>query len=197
MPNNKPIEDIFEEVDKSKTPKNGKIKNGARKPKLAPLAPQSLPPLQPESRNTKLPVKIIILVIIIIVLAGGGYFVYNYLANRAEDDPVNAANNSAVQPATNQPVNSAVPAINANTAQDTDGDGLTDAEEKDLGTDPKNKDTDNDGLFDREEVKVYKTDPDNPDTDGDGIKDGQEVKNGYNPNGPGKLLDLNSAKNNI
>ncbi|MFH1482518.1 MAG: hypothetical protein ABIE46_03290, partial [Patescibacteria group bacterium] len=33
----------------------------------------------------------------------------------------------------------------------------------------------------------YKTDPKNPDTDGDGYKDGDEVKNGFNPNGSGKL----------
>ena len=73
---------------------------------------------------------------------------------------------------------------------DTDGDGLTDGEEKRLGTDPNNIDTDEDGLFDREEVRVYKTDPTNPDTDGDGYTDGSEVKNGYNPNGPGKLYEL-------
>jgi len=52
---------------------------------------------------------------------------------------------------------------------DTDGDGLTNDQEVDYGTDPKN-----------------------PDSDGDGFKDGEEVKNGYNPYGPGKLpiIDL-------
>jgi len=73
---------------------------------------------------------------------------------------------------------------------DSDKDGMTDGEEKRLGTDPNNVDTDEDGLFDREEVRVYKTDPTNPDTDGDGYTDGSEVKNGYNPNGPGKLYEL-------
>jgi hypothetical protein len=73
---------------------------------------------------------------------------------------------------------------------DTDGDGLTDAEEATLGTDPTKADTDADGLTDREEVVIYKTDPLNPDTDGDGYKDGDEVKAGYNPNGPGKLFEL-------
>jgi len=73
---------------------------------------------------------------------------------------------------------------------DTDQDGLTDEEELALGTDPNNIDTDGDGLFDREEVMVYKTDPLNPDTDGDGYLDGEEVKNGYNPNGPGKLYEI-------
>jgi len=60
-------------------------------------------------------------------------------------------------------------------ALDTDGDGLTDQEELQYGTDPKNPDTDGDGLTDGEEVKVYKTDPLNPDTDYDALADGDEV----------------------
>jgi hypothetical protein len=76
---------------------------------------------------------------------------------------------------------------------DTDGDGLTDAQEAKLGTDPKMVDTDGDGLTDREEVQVYHTDPLKRDTDGDGYTDGEEVKNGYNPNGPGKLLPIPPA----
>jgi hypothetical protein len=75
---------------------------------------------------------------------------------------------------------------------DTDGDGLTDAEEAQYGTDPNVVDTDNDGLSDREEIQVYKTDPLNPDSDGDGFSDGMEVKNGYNPNGQGKLITIPS-----
>lgn len=71
---------------------------------------------------------------------------------------------------------------------DTDKDGLSDAEEARLGTDPTKADTDGDGLTDREEVAIYKTDPLNPDTDGDTYSDGSEVRNGYNPVGPGKLL---------
>jgi outer membrane protein OmpA-like peptidoglycan-associated protein len=62
-------------------------------------------------------------------------------------------------------------------AVDTDGDGLTDAEEAELGTDPRNPDTDGDGLTDYEEVRVYGTDPLNPDTDYDGLTDGEEVHN--------------------
>jgi len=73
---------------------------------------------------------------------------------------------------------------------DSDQDGLSDEEEKALGTDPNNIDTDGDGLFDREEAKVYKTDPLKADTDGDGYADGAEVKGGYNPNGPGKLYEI-------
>lgn len=80
----------------------------------------------------------------------------------------------------------------ANTGLDTDGDGLTDADEINIyHTDPNKVDTDGDGLTDYEEVKIYHTDPNNPDTDGDGYKDGAEVKAGYNPAGPGRLLNVN------
>jgi len=62
---------------------------------------------------------------------------------------------------------------------DSDGDGLTDAEEADIGTDPLNPDTDGDGLLDGEEVnnQDYLLDPLNPDTDGDGWDDFEEVIN--------------------
>ncbi len=58
---------------------------------------------------------------------------------------------------------------------DTDGDGLTDGREREIGTDPNDPDTDDDGLTDGEEVLKYMTDPLNPDTDGDELKDGREV----------------------
>jgi hypothetical protein len=100
---------------------------------------------------------------------------------------------------------SAVPAI------DSDNDGISDADEVVLGTDPAKADTDGDGLLDGEEVNTYKTsplkvdtdndelsdyeevkkyltDPNNPDTDADTYLDGKEVKGGYNPKGPGQLI---------
>ncbi|WP_133241161.1 binary toxin-like calcium binding domain-containing protein [Nocardioides gansuensis] len=64
---------------------------------------------------------------------------------------------------------------------DTDGDGLTDAEEQALGTDPKKADTDKDGLTDGAEVKTFKTNPKDWDTDDGGASDGAEVNNGTNP----------------
>lgn len=73
---------------------------------------------------------------------------------------------------------------------DSDGDGLLDEIELELGTNPRAVDTDLDELFDKEEVQTYGTDPRNPDTDGDTYGDGQEVKNGYDPKGPGRLLQL-------
>lgn len=73
---------------------------------------------------------------------------------------------------------------------DSDGDGLTNAEELDAGTSVSKPDTDSDGLGDKEELQVYGTDPRRTDTDGDGFFDGQEVRGGYNPNGPGKILEV-------
>ncbi|MBI5420760.1 MAG: hypothetical protein HZA35_00370 [Parcubacteria group bacterium] len=106
----------------------------------------------------------------------------------------------------------AQPLVISGSSDDTDGDGLTNAQETLLGTNPNNSDTDGDGHSDFDEVKngynprgpgkaidsdhdgltddqelLYGTNPKNPDTDGDGHKDGDEVKNGYNPLGPGKL----------
>ena len=63
---------------------------------------------------------------------------------------------------------------------DSDGDGVSDEQEKEDGTDPNNPDTDGDGLTDGEE-KEHGTDPKNPDTDGDGVNDGDEVKDGTDP----------------
>jgi outer membrane protein OmpA-like peptidoglycan-associated protein len=60
-------------------------------------------------------------------------------------------------------------------ADDNDNDGLTNGEERTLGTNPDNADTDADGLKDGEEVRRYKTNPLQTDTDGDGIPDGEEV----------------------
>lgn len=59
-------------------------------------------------------------------------------------------------------------------SDDRDGDGLTDAEELKLGTNPEKIDTDNDGLTDHFEVTVLKTDPKRADSDGDGISDWNE-----------------------
>lgn len=60
-------------------------------------------------------------------------------------------------------------------SDDDDGDRLTNAEERRLGTNPGNPDSDGDGLKDGEEVRRYRTNPLNPDTDGDGLSDGDEV----------------------
>lgn len=65
---------------------------------------------------------------------------------------------------------------------DSDGDGLTDGDEALVhGTNPNNRDTDGDILLDGDEINVYRTDPTKADTDGDGIPDGVEVAQGTDP----------------
>lgn len=67
-------------------------------------------------------------------------------------------------------------------AQDSDGDGLSDSDEKKIHeTDPKKADTDADGLSDGEEVNEYGTNPQSADSDNDGVSDGKEVKRGTSP----------------
>ncbi|NJE75894.1 calcium-binding protein [Thermococcus sp. ES12] len=58
---------------------------------------------------------------------------------------------------------------------DCDGDGLTDPEELEAGTNVLDPDTDGDGLLDSWEV-AYGTDPLSADTDGDGISDLDELR---------------------
>jgi cysteine-rich repeat protein len=71
---------------------------------------------------------------------------------------------------------------NVRTDDDSDGDGLTEAEEADLGTDPLDADTDDDGISDKQEINGTgplvpwgPTDPLDPDTDDDGLRDGTEI----------------------
>ncbi len=91
---------------------------------------------------------------------------------------------------------------------DSDGDGLTDPQEEDAGTDPNDPDSDDDGDTDYEEVIIYRTNPNDPDdnsggenqgddddddssggtlddctdSDGDGLTDDQEDDAGSDPN---------------
>ncbi len=70
--------------------------------------------------------------------------------------------------------------------RDTDGDGLTDAEEEQLGLNPNDPgdasaDPDHDGLSILAEVKRFRTEPRSWDTDGGGESDGSEVNAGRNP----------------
>lgn len=197
-------EDIFAEVDQTAKPDVFKSKPGSEPPRGT---------VRPAATGWKSN-KIAVLGLLfggVIVVAAGGYF---GLRLAVKGSP--AANNGSVIPEQiqntepepgNQPaeeVNNGNNNLNEadNTVVepvqpvkpepiDSDGDGLNDDEEISFGTDPNNSDTDQDGLTDREEVKVYTTDSLKADTDGDGFKDGDEVKNGYNPKGAGKLLEIN------
>ncbi|MFO0692403.1 MAG: hypothetical protein U0230_02500 [Polyangiales bacterium] len=69
-----------------------------------------------------------------------------------------------------------IQAIGPARERDRDGDGLTDGEERDWGTEPTRRDTDRDGLPDGLEVDTG-TDPAEGDSDGDGLPDGVEDAN--------------------
>jgi thiol-disulfide isomerase/thioredoxin len=64
---------------------------------------------------------------------------------------------------------------------DSDGDGLDDLDEVNAGTDPLEEDSDGDGLSDGDEVNDYGSDPLEIDTDGDGYEDSWEVTEGSDP----------------
>ena len=64
---------------------------------------------------------------------------------------------------------------------DADGDGATDRQEFNNGTDPNVVDTDGDGVNDGPEINTYGSDPNLIDTDGDGVDDGAEVAAGTDP----------------
>ena len=61
----------------------------------------------------------------------------------------------------------------ADTTGDSDGDGLSDAEEGLAGTNPTKADSDGDGVNDGEEL-AHGTNPNKSDSDSDGFNDGEE-----------------------
>jgi hypothetical protein len=188
------IEDIFAdaEIPAPTMPLNNKVLS-SRISSLSPIPSPTATPKMNELAFTNQPKKHWpVLAAVIIVVGGvivGGYWWWTSQQGTVKESVV--VNNSL--PVENQP-----PATNSNVVTeqpaqttDTDGDGLTDAEEQQLGTNPLNPDTDTDGLMDGEEVKVYHTNPLASDSDGDGYIDSVEIKNGFNPNGPGRLPDYN------
>lgn len=148
-------------------------------------------------------------VLLILIAAGLVYFFVRRSAN-TNQEPV--ANDNV-----NTNINQVIDTNNTNdelvvTEADDDFDGLPNAEEIKIGTNPYEPDSDNDGVFDQDEAQIYKTnplrddsdqdnlgdydeifvwrtDPNKADTDDDGFSDGVEVKNGYNPLGRGLIED--------
>ncbi len=58
---------------------------------------------------------------------------------------------------------------------DADNDGLTEKQEKEIGTNPKIADTDGDGINDGDELNKYNTNPLAKDSDKDGLNDYEEI----------------------
>ncbi|MDA2922930.1 thrombospondin type 3 repeat-containing protein [Patescibacteria group bacterium AH-259-L07] len=187
-------EDIFAEAEVAPPPKSE-----ARPPTTppAPAVPEKkpAPPPQPtkakKTVNTKKVVKIAIVVIVILVVGLVIFYGVNTLITKKTSGITPTTEPAAPEGGEPRPdISGREPSPET---IDSDADGLSDAKERELGTNRNSPDSDNDGLFDKEEVDVYLTDPLESDTDTDGILDGEEVKQGTDPNDPNPgalLLDL-------
>lgn len=172
----------------------------------APFVPENTAPWAdspPEAHSKKRILLIGIGVVVVLLLGIGGYIAYSsFFAEDAtvaitpevseeqnvpadvDDDPVAQDTNGLPEV---EEEDAPEEAVELTLSRDSDGDGLTDEDERQYNTDPLLPDSDRDGLFDREEVITWNTDPLNPDSDGDSYPDGDEVKNGYDPLGEGTL----------
>ncbi|MFH0952008.1 MAG: hypothetical protein V1838_02340 [Patescibacteria group bacterium] len=153
------------------------------------MAPNPTEPNEVPSGNSRL-LRITLWIVTILVVALIVYLVIMYLKPEEEDvKNINATSEEQI-------INNLSFPTEVEQAIDQDRDRLIDAEEAAFGTNPEVSDSDNDGLNDYDEVKIYKTDPLKADSDGDGHNDGDEVADGFDPNGPGELLNINSALSN-
>lgn len=119
--------------------------------------------------------KIIVLAVIALVVVVGVLSMVLFGKNLFSKKPIVVNTGKNIQAEANNAI------IDKVRATDADLDGLTDAEEKQYKTDPKNPDTDGDSIMDSYEIKITKTDPLKKDTDGDGLSDGYEVSRLMDP----------------
>lgn len=196
------VEDIFSEVDKT-------VKSEPLRPwdNSSPASGTVIPRDDGWLKNKVLIAALVLGGLIIVV--GGSYLGLKYAVkgasrvkettavkeeaknNQIKTEPPNLTEPRSVEE-TAAPLSQPIEPLKVTEPLDSDQDGLTDEEEASLGTEVNQADTDRDGLSDREEVKVYGIDPLKADTDGDGYADGDEIRNGFNPKGAGKLLDINN-----
>ena len=184
--NNKQPEDIFEEVEKKQSNFKEEIPKDTKLPNKE---PSRVGETKKKSVNIFLLITRLLIILAIIIAIG---FVVLYFWNKFENKNV-LIEDEILTETTNTTSTPAVIEEPKEKPLDTDSDGLSDVEEKQLKTKIDNPDSDNDGLSDREEVKVYFTDPLDSDTDKDNIPDGEEVRRGLNPDDPApgaKLFDL-------
>lgn len=218
----------------------GALEAGRLKPKMPAAEPASpLPPppldLPAVEYATRGPMvgKIVLVVVAVLAVGGlayGGFYVYRRSQAPALP-PAEFAAPAAEIPAVTVPAAPEETAAATSTASatamrndellfgeplDSDGDGLDDVREREIGTNARLPDSDRDGLTDGDEVRTYKTNPRELDTDGDaladgvevtlwrtdplqadsdadGFPDGKEIYNFYSPLGAGKLLSLPSG----
>ena len=203
------VEDIFSETEKPEV----------FKPKQIPTAAVNTPPGEEKGSSLKKIIILIVIILALALFVWAMFLVFKYVSSSLEEKsneppiveetflPPEIFVDENEPPVINNNLdnidgaNPIIPGIDnlddqidvppvAIQIMDSDQDGLSDENEYLLGTDINSVDTDIDGLFDREEVEVYKTNPLDADTDGDGFSDGDEVRGGYNPNGPGKLYEI-------
>lgn len=154
---------------------------------------QAIPPMGARAGSGGLGKRIALIiggVVLIVIIAVVVWLVFFYHAVSGEGPPESVLDSVEVIPAPEAPEDPAPVSPAPPLPVDTDGDGLSDADEELSGTDPMRTDSDTDGLSDYDEVVTYDTDPLNADTDGDSYRDGDELRNGYNPNGPGLLFEV-------
>ncbi|MBT3689829.1 hypothetical protein HN800_02020 [bacterium] len=215
-PSNIPVpnepEDIFKDSEATSVPSTPPEPQAAPEPSGPPEPLKELPDdLDGDEKDKKFFIMGLVIVFIIVFI--GGYYAYTKLfkddvmdvplVDFTQEDSINDSNDIIIdEESDNVPTSEELEQeisdledqiTPSEDTTDSDNDGLTDVEELAIGTDPFEVDSDGDGLFDREEVKVYHTNPLNPDTDGDGWLDGtDEVHKGWDPLGPGRLLDINN-----
>ncbi|MFC1662651.1 hypothetical protein ACFL04_00600 [Patescibacteria group bacterium] len=147
----------------------------------------NIPPTQPVESSSRFNKWWLIIIILILVVVGVVFGISYYTRDTSTDtDTSNATQN----------VNGIIFPMDVHQPPDQDRDRLTDNEEATYGTDPLKSDTDGDSLSDYDEIAIYKTDPNDQDTDKDGHLDGDEVKDGFDPNGPGEILNINNSLSN-
>lgn len=133
--------------------------------------------------------KIIIYLVLLVSVGGGAFGVWNIYQNKKTDlsPPESVTEVQVKEEGEKEVIVAPRPDFPEELKNDQDQDGLTNEEEKKIGTNALEADTDGDGLSDFEEIKNTKTNPLLLDSDNDGFPDYIEIMGGYNPNGPGKL----------
>ena len=119
--------------------------------------------------------KIILIIAAFVLVVVIGFLAFSLLSKK------NNLVNNVGENQSNAPEQVYNKAIENTLLTDSDLDGLTNAQEKELGTNPDNSDTDSDGLLDNSEILIHKTNPLKADTDGDGKGDGYEVRRNLDP----------------